>query len=81
MWCDGMIAEAQNLLLGRKQSAQNDEEAEKNSNKEKKKKKKIDDESKEEEDEETIQTLQDKHGREFTPMQYRIWAEMHAGGY
>ena len=74
MWCDGMNdPEAQNLSLGRKRSAQDDEETE---NKEKKKK---DDESKEEKVEETIQTLQDKHGKEFTPMQYRIGAEMHVG--
>ena len=81
MWCNGMNGpEAQNSSLGRKRSAQDDEETEKNKEKKKKKKKK-DDESKEEKVEETIQTLQDKHGKEFTPMQYRIWAEMHVGGY
>ena len=80
MWCDGMNGPAaQNSSLGRKRSTQDDEEAQKN--KEKKKKKKKDDESKEEKVEKTIQTLQDKHGKEFTPMQYRIWAEMHVGGY
>ncbi len=80
LWCDGMTGEAQNLLIGRKRSAQDDEEPEKNKEKKKKKKKK-DDESKEERVEEAIQTLQDKHGKEFTAMQYRIWAEMHVGGY
>ena len=80
LWCDGMSGEAsQSTSLGRKRSAQDDEEAEKN--KDKKKKKKKDDESKEEKVEGTIRTLQDKHGKEFTPMQYRIWAEMHVGGY
>ena len=79
MWCDGMNGPAaQNSSLGRKRSTQDDEEAQKN--KEKKKKKK-DDESKEEKVEKNIQTLQGKHGKEFTPMQYRIWAEMHVGGY
>ena len=80
LWCDGMTGEvAQYSSLGRKRSAQDDETHEKN--KDKKKKKKKDDESKEEKVEETIQTLQDKHGKDFTPMQYRIWAEMHVGGY
>ena len=74
LWCDGMSGEAsQSTSLGRKWSAQDDEEAEKNKDKKKKK----DDESKEEKVEESIRTLQDKHGKEFTPMQYRIWAEMH----
>ena len=45
------------------------------------KKKKKDDISKEEKVEGILQMLQEKHGRDFTPMQYRIWAEMHAGGY
>ena len=77
LWCDGMNGEAsQSTALDRKRSGQDDKEAEKNKDKKKK-----NDESKEEEVEETIQTLQDKHGKEFTPMQYRIWAEMHVGGY
>jgi hypothetical protein len=58
---------------GRKRSAQ-DEESE---NKDKKKKKKKDEGRIVEE---AIQTLQDKHGKEFTPMQYCIYAEMHVGG-
>ena len=28
-----------------------------------------------------LQKLQANHGKSFSPMQYRIWAEMHAGGY
>lgn len=73
LWCDGMNGEAsQSTSLGRKRSAQDDEETE---SKDKKKKK---DESKEEKVKETMQTLQHKHGKEFTPMQYHIWAEMRA---
>ena len=79
MWCDGMNAPEASLC--RKRSAQDNDSEEAQRNKEKKKKKKKDDESKEEKVEETIHTLQDKHGKEFTPMQYRIWAEMHVGGY
>lgn len=30
---------------------------------------------------ETIKTLKEKHGTSYTSMQYRIWAEMHVGGY
>ena len=69
---------AQNSSLGRKWSAQDDETHDKNKDKKKKKK---DDESKEEKVEAAIETLQDKYGKNFTPMQYRIWAEMHVGGY
>ena len=79
LWCDGMAGEvAQNSSLGRKWSAQDDETHDKNKDKKKKKK---DDESKEEKVEAAIETLQDKYGKNFTPMQYRIWAEMHVGGY
>ena len=28
----------------------------------------------------TIATLSEKHGNSYTPMQYRVWAEMHLGG-
>ena len=81
LWCDGMNGEAHSSSLGQKRSAQDtDEEGEKIKDKKKKRKKK-DGESKEEKVEETIQALQDKQGKEFTPMQYRIWAEMHVGGY
>ena len=31
--------------------------------------------------EEIMATLQEKHARKFTQMQYRIWSEMYVGGY
>ena len=73
--------ESQNPLLGHKRLLTDQEETEKSMDKKKKRKKKDDGQSKEEKVEETIQTLQGKHGNQFTPMQCRIWAEMHAGGY
>ena len=83
LWCDGMqnANESQNPSLGHKRLLTDQEETEKSKHKKKKRKKKDDGQSKEEKVEETIQTLQGKHGNQFTPMQYRIWAEMHAGGY
>lgn len=45
-----------------------------------KKKKKTAQESREENVEKTVSTLKEKHGKSYTQMQYRIWAEMHAGG-
>ena len=51
------------------------------SSREKRKKKKKDDTSKEDRVEGMLQTLQEMHSKGFTPMQYRIWSEMHAGGY
>ena len=82
LWCDGMNGqEAHSSSLGQKRSAQDtDMEGEKFKDKKKKRNKK-NGESKEEKIEETIQALQDKHGKEFTPMQYCIWAVMHVGGY
>jgi hypothetical protein len=38
LWCDGMTGEAQNSLIGRKRSAQDDEEPEKNKEKKEKEK-------------------------------------------
>ena len=46
------------------------------------KKKKKDKDDRENEVDETIKTLKEKHGStSYTAMQYRIWAEMHVGGY
>ena len=73
--------ESQNPSLGHKRLLTDQEETEKSKDKKKKRKKKGDGQSKEEKVEETIQTLQGKHGNQFTPMQDRIWAEVHTGGY
>ena len=68
--------ESQNPSLGNKRLLTDHEETEKSKDKKKKRKKKDDGQSKEEKVEETVQTLQGKDGNQFTPMQYRIWAEM-----
>ena len=73
LWCDGLLVEQ---LSSRKMAVSADDEAE--GSKEKKRKKKKDDTSREDKVEEILQKLKENHG---SPMQYRIWAEMHAGGF
>lgn len=71
LWCDGMTSSR-----NKKRSCDElEEESEKRKSKKRKK-----DTTREEQVEELIEGLKVKHGTAYTPMQFRIWAEMIAGG-
>ena len=72
LWCDGMASNKKK----RSRDCDTEEEEEYEKRKCKKSKKK----DREEEVEELLEGLKAKHGTVYTPMQFRIWAEMIAGG-
>ena len=75
-WCDGLQVEQQSSSRKRPVSVDShDAQGSK-----KRKQKKDDTSTKDDKVEEVIHKLQESHGKEFTQMQYRIWAEMHVGG-
>ena len=69
MWCDG-LREKRNLEFDEQDSAHPP----------KKRKSKHVEEKSDSKAEEMVHSLREIHGKSFTPMQYRIWAEMVAGG-
>lgn len=70
LWCNGMSKQ----LVGSKRGGGDNEEVEK-------KRKKTKEAETASEVDKTVTTLKEKHRSNFTSMQYRIWAEMHVGGY
>ena len=85
LWCDGLKVKPSSISNRRKRARESDEdetdEADETCTRSRKKKTKM---SAQEEREEKVQSilrkLKDKHGTSFTPMQFRIWSEMHVGG-
>ena len=71
LWCNGM----QSSLVGSKRSTDTS-----HTEVEKKRRKTKETETANEVDN-ILTTLKEKHGSNFSLMQYRIWAEMHVGGY
>ncbi len=90
LWCDGlkMVTTTPKPTPSRKRKAhvESDDDLDSSDdgasvdNTKSKKKKKSAQETREERVEETVCTLKDTHGKSYTQMQYRIWAEMYAGG-
>ena len=87
LWCDGMRSSKTTTTGSRKRPLNADSEDEtqcieggKKGKSAKRKKKQEEKEEKEERVENIRTSLKEKHGSSFTPMQYRIWAEMIAGG-
>ena len=96
LWCDGLTKNTKSSLACRSQAVSSDssdddccvEEVSKKRKKKsrnddfednRKKRKKADDRDKKVQD--TIDLLSEKHGeKSYTPMQYRVWSEMHTGG-
>lgn len=79
LWCDGMKTPKTTTASGSSKKRPLDIDSDDdNENKKSKRKKKH--EGKEEKVESILTDLKSKHGTTFTPMQYRIWAEMVAGG-
>ena len=76
LWCDVISHVVQQNSSRKKVSVDEDDEVQVSKGKKKK-----DDVSKEEKLYEAMHTLQAKHGKDFTSMRYRIWTEMHTGGY
>ena len=77
LWCDGMASN-----INRKQPLSSDSDADlvvKETGKKKSKKRKKDT-TKEDEVQDVLEALKAKHGKSYTPMQFRIWAEMIVGG-
>ena len=79
LWCDGMVIPSTNK---RKRAASGvDDESDDDTDLKKSKKKKKTDTDREDRVEKIVQSLKAKHGdAKYTPMQYRVWGEMVAGG-
>ena len=74
LWCDGLKEHEQE-----KRCLRADEDQEELLHPAKKRKSKATDEKRDSVVEDTVQTLKENHGKSFTAMQYRIWAEMIVG--
>ena len=74
LWCDGLKSNEKSQNK-RKRTDSDDENSE-----EDQPKKKSACEHRDEKLKHAIDTLQKKHGTNYTPMQYRIWSELHANG-
>ena len=72
LWCDGLREHEKILGKRKRNSAFSDDSDSVRSPAINEREKKI---------EEIMATLQEKHARKFTQMQYRIWSEMYVGGY
>lgn len=80
LWCDGL-----KVNLGKRQKTGDSSEDEEIEDTRKKMKADYSDETRKNADKDkkvqaTIDSLKTKHGVAFTPMQYRLWAEMYHGG-
>ncbi len=76
LWCDGMVSMSMSSRKKRKRPCESDLEEDIDEKKEKKSKKKKKDANREDKVEEELKA---KHGKAYTPMQFRIWAEMIVG--
>ena len=74
LWCDGMASGK------KKRSHDYDTDNEEDIEKKKPKKRKKKEDDREEKVEKLVEGLKAKHGTTYTPIQFRIWAEMIAGG-
>ena len=93
LWCDGLKKKSTSKTPMSSDSSEDDDEEEiqetakkkrkraKNTEEEEPKKKRKKGEDKDEKVQTTIDQLTGKHGdKSYTPMQYRVWAEMYLGG-
>ncbi len=82
LWCNGLKKVSQNKYLSTSEYSDDDEPEEtskKSSKPKKKKRKEVDDRN--EAVESTVEELKELHEKSgYTPMQFRIWAEMYNGG-
>ena len=74
MWCDGLFVKQSKTSTSRKRSMDSDSDDEEHSTKKTKK------EEKDSAVKKCIEDLNTTHKEKYTPMQYRIWAEMKCSG-
>ena len=83
LWCDG-LREHEKILGKRKHNSAFSDDSDSEDSQPRPARKAVRSPAineREKEIEEIMVTLQEKHARKFTQMQYRIWSEMYVGGY
>jgi hypothetical protein len=78
LWCDGLKSgQCQEQTWKKKRKQVNSDY---NESEDDHPKKKSAQEQRDEKFKQAVETLNEKHGSNYTPMQYRIWSELHANG-
>ena len=77
LWCDGLkSAQCQEQTRKKRKRVNSDDDESEDDHP----KKKSTREQRDEKLKQAVETLNEKHGSNYTPMQYRIWSELHANG-
>ena len=77
LWCDGLKTGQREEQIRKKRKRVNSDDDESEDDHPKKKSAR---EQRDEKLKQAVETLNEKHGSNYTPMQYRIWSELHVNG-